>query len=331
MSDVPQLPKSASRRWYRILGLLIKLSIVALLFVVLYWFDYLSPEKILGAHPGFLLGGFLLLWCTPLLTFARWQVVLRGMSVRVRHGEVMGLTFVGQLFNNLVPLGPIGGDLVKGAYLKRRHPDVQLPVVVSSILADRFLGLFALTLFSLTSITIALVLWRDAPPIVRRMMVAGLVMFACLFVGVGSIFIGPFRRWLLRHRWLQGEGLRSQIRQGIVAIEVVNRPRVMIPAVLISLLSHLLSISSCWFFARALGMDASLVEIYGVVPIGQMANVIPGIPQGWGAFELVLGNLLPPDGAAVALFWHLGWSSTGLLGIVPLLVMKFAKQKETRP
>ncbi|MBI4577438.1 MAG: flippase-like domain-containing protein, partial [Planctomycetes bacterium] len=125
----------------------------------------------------------------------RWWLLLRAMDLSPTGGEVVSLTLVGAFFNSFMP-GAVGGDLVKAYYVARdRHG--KRTAAVTTVLVDRFLGLFSLILVAMTAML------ANAVEIAGN---AALQPLAWAVVGViagvsflGLVFFGMHRLpWLVR-------------------------------------------------------------------------------------------------------------------------------------
>jgi hypothetical protein len=307
----------------------LKLGLVVALFYLLWSQGQLSLDKLRDVNRGWLVAGILVLWVVPVLAFVRWQLVLRGMGIRLPSRQVLGYTMIGQLFNNVVPLGPTGGDVVKVTYVRRRHRDIPLSLIISSVLADRISGMMALNILSLLGISSALVLWPEVNPRVYAAMIFGLVFFSVIFLLWTLVLLGPLGPWLQRRRLLEGEGWRERVREGIAAAQQIRRPGVIGPVMGVSLLAHVCGIGCCWFFARALGQQIGPLANFALIPIAQLANMVPLVPQGLGTFEVALDWIYRhyglEHGALVAVCWHLAWITSGFFGLFPLLAMRASR------
>ena len=77
------------------------------------------------------------------LTFIRWFFLVRALEIEFKLKDAFRLGFIGY-FSNFLSLGVVGGDAIKAIFISRERPDKK-PEVVSSVLLDRVMGLYALT------------------------------------------------------------------------------------------------------------------------------------------------------------------------------------------
>ena len=77
-----------------------------------------------------------------LLTFVRWWYLVRALAIPLRFSDSIRIGFWGYLFNFL-PLGIVGGDVVKTVMLDHEYPRNRAKAL-ASVLVDRVIGLYVL-------------------------------------------------------------------------------------------------------------------------------------------------------------------------------------------
>jgi uncharacterized protein (TIRG00374 family) len=95
------------------------------------------------------LGALLLLLSGSLVRAYRWGVLVWALGVRASWWRLVCLYFVGTFFSQFLPTG-VGGDAVKMYELSR--DDGRAAAAISSVLVDRFLGLFVLFAMALLAL-----------------------------------------------------------------------------------------------------------------------------------------------------------------------------------
>jgi uncharacterized protein (TIRG00374 family) len=98
-------------------------------------------EKLLQAHPAYLLAALVVALLGVVVRAYRWQVLLSALEVKVPLGQLIALYFIGFLFTNVLPTG-FGGDPIRMYELSRyTHRTAES---AGTVLADRFFGLIVL-------------------------------------------------------------------------------------------------------------------------------------------------------------------------------------------
>ena len=141
------------------------------------------------------LGALLLLLLGSFVRSYRWGSLVWALGIQVSLLRLTGLYFVGAFYNLFLPTG-MGGDAVKMYELSRN--DGETASAISSVLVDRFLGLFVLFAMALLVLAGSSQLVR---PDVRVLIVAGF--FGCL-IGVAL---------LLQRTWIEAWGRRLGLDQ----------------------------------------------------------------------------------------------------------------------
>jgi uncharacterized protein (TIRG00374 family) len=80
------------------------------------------------------------------IQYARWYFLVRALDLPFPLRNAFRLGLVGTFWNTFLP-GSIGGDLVKAYSIAKGHPE-QKAAAVSTVVADRAIGLFGLMWFS---------------------------------------------------------------------------------------------------------------------------------------------------------------------------------------
>lgn len=120
--------------------------------VILGFLYFKSPPEwhiLRSLPPAFLLltGLCFLLQCV--LTFIRWDSLLRTIGIRIPFSRIFNLSMQGLFFSLFLPGGAVGGDVVKAAILAKESPSGQKFNAAFSILMDRMTGMAGLFLATL--------------------------------------------------------------------------------------------------------------------------------------------------------------------------------------
>ena len=248
----------------------------------------------------------------------RWQILLNAIGVPVPLGELTAIYFIGFLFNNLLPSG-LGGDAMRMVELNKHSPRVS--DTVTSVVVDRFLGLFALQAIALVAL---LTNWGTVPN--------GVAYFTIV------IFMGGLIGGLL----LINRPLYTNLRQKIglfrrlTDIKFINSTfesfhRYPLPALgqsfLVSIIFNFTLIIMYAFIGFSLDAPVNLAQYAVIVPITSLLLLVPisfaGLGVREGAFRQLYGQIgvAPEVAVAFALLVHvIGNICTGLIGGVIYLL-----------
>jgi uncharacterized membrane protein YbhN (UPF0104 family) len=255
-------------------------------------------HKIQGWHFAF---GFVLYSAGLVLAFVRWGFYVHALDVPIRLHDALRIGFIANLFNFIVPGGPVGGDVVRAALLCREHPEWKTQAIASVVL-DRLVGLLALCLLGCAGGSLA---WDriDAP--VRRLVViswgAAGVVTALIALGFSPALYRP-----LAKRFAHRTRLARRL-DALVATGTAYRARLHIVVLGLggAILTHSLIILSFHQAGLALyPVVPTLAEHFLIVPLVLVSTALPlpfgalGLSEGLSAHLFGLANF---RGGAVAM------------------------------
>ena len=268
-----------------------------------------------------LLGGaFLVGLFAVATTFFRWWVMVRTVGIQFRLQDAFRLGFVGFLLN-FVTVGVIGGDSLKAYFIAQQQPRHKTEAV-SSVIADRLLGLYALAMVA----TVASLTVEVDNESFRLVLLVGLGFFllggiaGTIFVLVGGLFEKP----------ALDQASRGSVGQRIVRALLLYRSKLgrLASLLILSLFTHVLYAMCVYMIALGLNGPSSptLGQHLVMVSISNVAGSVP-LPGGIGGFEAALDELyfliakLPKGkGLIVALGYRLVTIVIALIGAIYYLV-----------
>ncbi len=280
----------------RILNILkIVISVVGVLILVLTQ----DMEHVLyllkNMHWWCFLGALFLFLSGSLVRAYRWGVLVWALGGHVSWWRLVGLYFVGAFFGLFLPTG-VGGDAVKMYELSR--DEGKAATAISSVLLDRFLGLFVL--FALALLTL-LIGYEMVIPQVR-------ILIATVFVGALIIVALLIQRtWIeALGRWLGLDRLfgRFQILRELYASIHVYGPTALFKGLAASLVWNLILILGYYLLGLAVGIELSGWYYFLFVPIISAALMVPSV-----------GGLGIREWATVLLFKQVGVPETQALAL----------------
>src|SRR5262249_28822994 len=145
---------------------------------------------------------------------------------------------IANLFNYVVPGGPVGGDVIRAAYLCREHRS-QKTRAIASVVLDRLIGLLALFLLAAGSGTLA---WGRIDPPVRRLVGVSWVVVAVTVFLLAVTFSPALYRPLAR-RFSRRKRLAHRLGELAATGEAYgSRPEVVLAGLVMAMGTHSLNI-----------------------------------------------------------------------------------------
>ena len=225
----------------------------------------------------------------------RWGCLVWALGIRASWLRLTGLFFVGAFYNLFLPTG-VGGDAVKMYELSRE--DGETASAISSVLVDRFLGLFVLLAMALLALVASSELVR---PDVRILIVAAFL--GCL-IGVALLF---------QRRWIEAWGRRLRLDRLLGRFKVlrdiytsfhVYGGVALLRATLASIVWNVILIVSYRLLGEAVGIDLSIGYYLLLVPVISVLLLIPSV-----------GGLGVREGATMLLFSRAGVAESQALAL----------------
>jgi uncharacterized protein (TIRG00374 family) len=262
------------------------------------------------------LGAVILYLGGVLVRAYRWGVLVWALGVEVSWWRLAGLYFVGSFFSLVLPTG-VGGDVVRMYELSR--DSTQTASAISSVLVDRFLGLFVLFALAL----LALVFGQEIVSAQVRILIA-LVFVGCL-IGVAL---------LVQRTWIEAWGRRLGLDHLLGRITILEElyeslhlygPAALTRATVAALVFNLMLVLTNYLLGLALGIEVSIWHYFLFVPIISALLMVPSV-GGLGVREatyvFLFGQVgVPPDQAfALALAYDAILILTGLVGAILYVV-----------
>jgi glycosyltransferase 2 family protein len=223
--------------------------------------------------------GALCYFITALVAGARWWWLLRVNGTDVSLGEALRFTGIGIFFNQVFP-SATGGDVVKAIYIMKRCPGHRVEVLVS-VIVDRVLGLASLAM--LGAVVVLFALDRFA------MLAAGVWGVIGLVGLLGVVALSKRLRQFVRLKWLL-DRLPARIGGKLKLVDQAvffyrDHKMVIAASVVVGMANHCLSVLSVVLIGEAIGIGMPTLEYFVLIPIINIALVLPVSPSGWGYGE----------------------------------------------
>ncbi len=250
----------------------------------------------------------------------RWQVLLRAQGIARPARWVHGVFWIGQFYNSFLP-GGVAGDVVRLNFVWQADP-TRRAGGVASLLADRLFGLGALLL--LASLALGWHLAGGGRATTLQPLLFASAAACVVIVVVGWSLVGT-RWWEPLSARVLGAPRAAALHDATVALGA--RRVVIALAAGQSVSVWLADFLSLWLLARAVGLDAGLLEVTVAAAAAYVAAALPLSIGGHGVREVSLVGVLAllghgTDGPVASLalaFWALSvaWCLVG--GVAQLL------------
>lgn len=260
------------------------------------------------------------------LSFVRWHLLIRALSIEISLPRTMSLGALGLAMNFVSP-GAIGGDFFKAVFLAHGQPGKRTEAV-ASVVADRVLGL--LTMLALASAGIvATGLFSETSVPVRTLCRTILAFAAMSWSVVAMLLFVPALSGKRLRAWAESFPLIGSTAGRLLgAVHAYrNQQRTLLAAFSISIVMALCYVTSYYAIARALPVhEPTWAEHSVIVPTAGLIGAIPLTPSGLGTTELAIEELYKTmpggdgnrqgDGTMVALARRATEVVVALLGLV---------------
>ncbi len=226
------------------------------------------------------------------LQYFRWFLLVRALDLPFTLAYGLRLGLVGTFYNMFLP-GGIGGDFVK-AYLIAQGQPARRAAAVSTVIADRLLGLFGLILYVAV---VGGVCWANGDHRIEAKFSLKVIVTVCAVLATAFIVGYAFLNAIPA-----GVGGRLRRLNGSLgelwdaARRYRERPGTILICVAVSALAHMGLVVS--FYTAVLvvpptnpNLIATLPELFIVAPIGFIAQALFPVPGGLGVAEWTFGGL----------------------------------------
>jgi len=229
----------------------------------------------------------------------RWRLLLLTQGIPVTPREAVELTFLGNFFNQVVPGGLVGGDVLKAVYAARGREKAAHAVV--SVFVDRLLGLSGTVILACA----ALAPRFDDPRFHGHALVAYGILVGGGIAG-GALLSRRVRAALNMEAWVPrvpfvGSFL-AEVDQAVLSFR--ERKSVILAGIGISVLIHAGWCGANALLGHMLGVDLELSAWFAVIPPILIVAVVPLLPGGWGlgeaSYVFFLGLVGVPPAPALA-------------------------------
>jgi len=255
--------------------------------------------------------GFLIYCLSFLPQSVRWWWLLGAQKVEIALIRIIQWTLIGGFFGLVLP-GGAGTELARGYYVFRSSPNART-AALSTVVLDRIIGLFALVFLGVLAFLGLLA--DDAPLNINAalMGVAAVALFLGACLGFGLIGFSPSRRLILS---LVPRRFAEPVNSMVYAY--LHGKRAIAYGVILSVGAHLMLMGSFMIAGYILGTPLGWREVFLIVPLVTISNIIPISPAGIGIGEVTASFLFAQfdiaNGAAIMFVVRMWMILSQLLG-----------------
>lgn len=217
---------------------------------------------------------------TLYLASERWRVIMASQGFHLSRWMTFRLTFVGLFFNFFVP-GGVGGDVVKAYYVARTNTERKF-LSVFTILLDRVLGLFAMSVMAVASLALDFAfIWNH--PQLHVVAVVLILLMTGFTVGGAIAFSRRFRHSRRLNKIMRNIPGHHRIHQLWDSLLLFRHHKIAFAkAFALSIVGQVCSVFVFIQCGTLLGYHLPLHLYFVAVPIGFMITAIPISPAGIG-------------------------------------------------
>ncbi len=287
-------PKKARHPALQVLSFILKTAIAAAIICWLVQRDFPRfKDALLDIRPEWLLPALGLNVLQLVLCAWRWRMLLAAQGVHLGFGETFSLVMQGNFFSLAIPVGAVGGDLVKAGMVAARAQEGRKLEGVLSIVADRITGMIGL--FCLTLLSAALfhgVIERLSPQMKTAFLLLMLMSAAGLAAAVALLFQEALLKLkpLARLKELADNASKGAASRTFDAVRLYKKEwRTLLKATAISaLLTHPVLILCLFCLVKGVTGDfPPLGTGMLAASFGNTASSIPLTPGGIGTRDMV--------------------------------------------
>ena len=240
-----------------------------------------------------------LLFCLAahVVSYLRWRIMVRALDIPFTVFDAIRIGFIGSFFN-LFAFGMVGGDSLRAYYVTRQVKH-RVPEAISSVVADRLIGM--MTMFSFASVAYLVSDLNVIPGAAnankmtallaacRTIIVVTIVGYAALL----ALLLAPRVSQTAPYQRLTGVPRIGPVIKRFSNVLIVYRRKLPTLGIcfLLSSLCVVCFASSIYFVAQSITPShPTLKEHFIITPIAMTANAIP-LPGGIGGMELAIDFL----------------------------------------
>ncbi|MFZ3230428.1 MAG: lysylphosphatidylglycerol synthase transmembrane domain-containing protein [Pseudobdellovibrio sp.] len=240
----------------------------------------LDQIKFILTQGKILLAGAALIFLQFCITAYRWKKLVE-LKTQISFSVAFQLTLIGQFFSFFIP-GGVGGDIVKALELSKSKT-VSRGEALSTVIADRLLGLYSMVFFSLLFLLIDYS--QDPKSSILKYVVFSGLLFSAMTVGLqyGQLVFKYISNFFNSKENRIVITLQKTITSFDLTFASFRKKQLLFSVILLSLVLQVISIYFMSLIVESLGVAIpSYLIFFSLCCFGFLASAVPITPAGIG-------------------------------------------------
>lgn len=266
-----------------------------------------------------------------LVSCLKWQILLKSKNLNISLSRLIGLYLVGYFFNNIIPIGFLGGDFVRIYETAKQTKNT--PDSLAAVFMERIMGIIALIMFVIFSIFLKFQLFLKNPTVLLII----ICIITALIIFIWMIFnpkILNFIKNIIKINLLKK--IFTKLDEWTTAINKYKyEKRALFYSFIYSIIYNLLAILNVYFSFLTFNYKPNFLDVFIIVPIILLIVLsAPITSAGLGLFEnaivylFSLVGVLSSISALVALLLRAKVILLGLIGGIIYFFIRSDKPKK---
>jgi len=266
-----------------------------------------------------------------LVSCLKWQILLKSKNLNISLSRLIGLYLVGYFFNNIIPIGFLGGDFVRIYETAKQTKNT--PDSLAAVFMERIMGIIALIMFAIFSIFLKFQLFLKNPTVLLII----ICIITALIIFIWMIFnpkILNFIKNIIKINLLKK--IFTKLDEWTTAINKYKyEKRALFYSFIYSIIYNLLAILNVYFSFLTFNYKPNFLDVFIIVPIILLIVLsAPITSAGLGLFEnaivylFSLVGVLSSISALVALLLRAKVILLGLIGGIIYFFIRSDKPKK---
>ena len=257
------------------------------------------------------------------LVTLRWKLIANAGGIPATYLMFFKIIWISQFFSTFLP-GVLVPDGVKTAYLIKAMTNKNKTFIATTIIVDRLIGLYGLTLLaSIASTTLLINKMLSNDTLIFAQLCVGLFLLLNLSVFVGFFLLKLFQSFIERKKWMPRIILVTK--SLVQAVDLYRGEKVTLTiSLMISVAVQFILAMIVLYIARIMyGGDINGIYFLAVVPIGELTTLVPVGPLGIGvshlSFQYLFEMIKQVGGAEIFNTFMLIRLTIALFGLFPFI------------